>query len=182
MKIIILSIKLLFFTYLGYLFYFLIDGYDPTSVSYRPPFAIFVLDIINLFVHEAGHFFFQIFGRWIYFLGGSLLQVLLPLALVIVTWRQNVRNVSYAVFWLGQSLINVSVYIQDAPFRKLRLIAKGLIHDWNWLLSNNLELAEPIGLAIYFIGLFICFAGIVSGIIFAILSYRDYTDKIEFED
>lgn len=182
MKYFLLAIKLIFFAYLGYLFYFLIDGYDPTSFVYKPPFAIWVLDTINLFIHEAGHFFFKIFGRWVYFLGGSLFQVLLPLALVIVTLRQNVRNVSYAAFWLGQSLINVSVYIQDAPFRKLRLIAKGLIHDWNWLLSGNLELAEPIGLTVYYLGLLICFAGVLSGVIFAIISYQNYTDKIVFED
>lgn len=182
MKIIILSIKLLIFAYLGYLLYFFIDGYNPASYPYKPPFAIFVLDLVNLFIHEAGHFFFKIFGRWVYFLGGSLFQVLLPLALVIVTWRQNVWNVSYAAFWLGESLINVSVYIQDAPFRKLRLIAKGLIHDWNWLLSGNLELAEPLGLAVYYIGIIICFAAIVAGITFAIISYKAYQDKFVFTD
>jgi hypothetical protein len=181
MKNILLAIKLIFFGYLGYLFYFLIAGYDPASASYRPPFTILVLDLINLFIHEAGHFFFKIFGRWVYILGGSLFQVLLPLALVIVTWRQNVRNVSYAAFWLGESLVNVSVYIQDAPFRKLRLIAKGLIHDWNWLLSGNLELAEPIGLAVYYLGLLICFMGIASGVVSVIISYRSFNDNFDID-
>jgi hypothetical protein len=180
MKNFLLGIKVLFFLYLAYLWYFLLTGYNPAVMSYNPPISIFGLDMVNLFVHEAGHFFFKIFGRWMYILGGSLFQILLPLALVIVTWKQNVRNVSFAAFWLGESMVNVSVYIQDAPFRKLHLIAKGLIHDWNWLLLDNLELAEPLGLAVYYMGIFICFAAIVAGIIFAIISYKTYQDTIDY--
>lgn len=78
---------------------------------------------MNLYIHEAGHFFFKIFGRWMYFLGGSLFQCLIPLALLIVTARQNPSYTGYAGLWLGENLI----------------------HDWNWLLSNNLVIAEPLG-------------------------------------
>jgi hypothetical protein len=112
-------------------------------------------------------------------LGGSLFQVLLPLALVITTWRSSKSFVFLPLFWVGESMINVSVYIQDAPYRKLHLIAKGLIHDWNWLLSNNLELAEPLGLAVYYSGLLLCFAGLIAGVAFAIISYQNYSDKVE---
>lgn len=178
MKYVIFGIKTVFLAYFTYLLYFLATGYNPVSLSYNPPFPIFVIDLINLFIHEAGHFFFKIFGRWIYFLGGSLFQVLLPLALVIVTCRQNVRHLTLPAFWLGESMINVSVYIQDASYMKLRLIAKGLIHDWNWLLSGNLEFAEPIGLAVYYIGLLICIAAIVTGVVYAIMSLRDYQELV----
>ena len=182
MKYVLLGIKLLILSYFTYLLYFLAVGYNPVSYPYNPPFPIFVIDMINLFIHEAGHFFFKIFGRWVYFLGGSLFQVLVPLALVIVTWKKNIRTISLPTFWLGESMINVSVYIQDAPYRKLHLLAKGLIHDWNWLLSDNLELAEPLGLTVYYLGLLLCIAGVVAGVVFAVISYQKYTDNIELVD
>ena len=165
MKYFSLSIKLLGLFYLCYLFYFLLIEYNPASPSYNPPFPIFVIDLINLFIHEAGHFFFKIFGRWIYFLGGSLFQIMLPLALVVVTWRNNPRYIVLPAFWLGESMINVSVYIQDAPHKQLKLIAKGLIHDWNWLLSGNLDWAEPLGLTVFYLGIIICFCSIIYGFV-----------------
>jgi hypothetical protein len=173
MRHLLLALKLLVFLYLGYLTVYFMTGYDPTSASYRPPFVLWVLDILNLYIHEAGHFLFQVFGRWVYFLGGSLMQVLLPLALLIVSWRQNITHIGYAGFWLGENFINVSVYIKDAPYRHLRLIGQGLIHDWNWLLSGNLGAAEPLGDIVFYAGVLLCSASIVTGVYFAILSFRE---------
>jgi hypothetical protein len=158
--------------FLLYLFIFLLTGYHPENPAFRPPFLLFVLDTINLYIHEAGHFFFQFFGRWIHVIAGSLFQILLPLALWIVVFRQNREYSAFPGFWVGESMVNVSVYIQDAPHKQLRLIARGLIHDWNWLLRDNLELAEPIGEAVYIIGLFCCAVSIVAGLYFAVVVYR----------
>jgi len=173
----ILAIKLLFLAYLAYLFYQLAIVYDPASPGYRSPFALFVLDTIDLFLHEAGHFFCKPFGMFVYILGGSLFQVLLPLTLVIVTLRQNISTIAYPAFWLGQNMINVSVYVKDAPFRHLHLIGKGLIHDWNWLLLNNLEAAEPMGDALFATGLLVCLASIGGGVYFAIRKYREEQEE-----
>jgi hypothetical protein len=160
---------------LGYLFLFLLTDYHPELPSFRPPFPLFVLDTINLFVHEAGHFFFKLFGQWIHVVAGSLFQVLLPLALLVVTIRENPAFCSYPGFWVGESMINVSAYIKDAPYRQLKLIARGLIHDWNWLLSDNLDAAEPLGETVFVLGLMICAASICAGVYFAVRSYREYS-------
>jgi hypothetical protein len=176
MKYFFLTIKLIFFSYLVYLLCYLSFEYNPTLFATHPPFFLWVLDTINLFIHEAGHFFFKIFGQWIYFLGGSLFQCLVPLALVIVTLRQNPSNTIYAGFWLGENLINVSVYIKDAPFQRLHLIASGLIHDWHWLLSNNLDLAEPLGDTVCIFGIFLCAASIIMGFVYAIRDFRWYQE------
>jgi hypothetical protein len=111
---------------------------------------------------------------FVHILGGSLVQCLLPLALVIVTLRQNISHVVYPGFWLGENLLNVSVYIQDAPFRKLRLIARGLIHDWSWLLSGNLELASPLATTVSILGLVVCAASLVCGIAFAVKDFKEF--------
>ena len=64
-----------------------------------------------------------------------------------------------------------------ALLRKLHLIGKGLIHDWNWLLSNNLEAAEPLGNGVFIVGVLLCAASIIVGIIFAVRDYRWFEDK-----
>ncbi len=164
--------KLILFGYLAYLLLYLATGYEPARRPFNPPFLIFVIDAINLYIHEAGHFFLKPFGRFIEFLGGSLFQCLLPLALVLVSWRQNVRTAPYGLFWLGENLVNISVYIKDAPYKKLRLIAPGLTHDWNWLLNGDPDVAEPLGTCVFVLGLIGCTIAIGLGIYFAIGAYR----------
>ena len=39
-----------------------------------------ILDTFNLLIHEAGHIVFMPFGHTLSFMGGSLLQCLMPLA------------------------------------------------------------------------------------------------------
>jgi hypothetical protein len=172
MKTLLLTVKLLIWGYLSYLLVFLGTSYHPENAAYSPPFLLFVIDTINLFVHEAGHFFFKLFGQWVYVMGGSMFQVLLPLALVIVTWRQNVGQIGFPAFWMGESMVNVSVYIRDAPYKKLHLIARGLIHDWNWLLSGNFEAAEPLGDVVFGLGILVCSAAVAFGVYFAIQTFR----------
>ena len=37
-----------------------------------------MIDNADLVIHEAGHFFFRFFGSYIYTLGGTLMQIILP--------------------------------------------------------------------------------------------------------
>lgn len=177
MRILLLVFKGLLVLYACYILVILATEYAPGQRPSNPPFFLFVMDTINLFIHEAGHFFARPFGRLIYVLGGSLMQVLLPLAFLIVTWRQNVRQAPFVGFWVGESMINVSVYIADAPYRKLKLIAQGLTHDWNWLLSDNLEAAEPLATIVYGIGMLICIGAVVGFSILAVQAYRESTES-----
>lgn len=173
MSTFVLTLKLLFCAFLCYLLVFLLTGYDPASPGFRPPFVLWVLDTINLFIHEAGHLFLRPFGMFVHILGGSLVQVALPAALLAVTWRQNIGQIGYAGFWVGQSMINVSVYIQDAPVRKLRLIARGVIHDWAWLLNGNPEWAALLGGVVYWTGILICAASVGALAVLALRAYRE---------
>jgi hypothetical protein len=170
MSTLFLTLKLLVYLYLTYLLYYLIVEYTPSRPA---PFAIFVIDTIDLFIHEAGHFFTKIFGQFIYILGGSLFQILIPALLVFATWRQQASHIAWPGFWLGENFINVSIYIRDAPYRHLRLIARGLIHDWNWLLSGNLEAAEPLADIVFIAGILTCAASIAAGIYYAIRTFRE---------
>ena len=167
--------------YLGRLLFFLSTGYSPAGPGYDPPFVISILDTINLFIHEAGHFFFKPFWMWLEILSGSLVQVLIPLTLLIVTFRENPASSVYPGFWLGESMINVSAYIRDAPYMKLKLIARGLIHDWNWLIRSNEQTASLLGGAVFGIGILVIVASIAFGVYYIIRSFRE-GQEIRTED
>jgi len=173
MKHFALVFRLLVLGYLAYLLMFLATGYEPVLPGFRPPFAIWLVDTINLYIHEAGHFFLRPFGQYIHVLGGSLMQVLIPAVFLVVTWRQSPWQIGYAGFWVGENMVNVSVYIQDAPFRKLHLIGKGLIHDWWWLLGGEESVSAPLSEAVFVLGIAVCGTAIAGGVFYAIKAYRE---------
>ncbi|MBP1678613.1 MAG: hypothetical protein H6Q29_524 [Bacteroidetes bacterium] len=176
MRIALLAGKLLLWSYLLYILWFLATSYDPSDpAGFDPPFLLFVLDWVTLFIHEAGHLVFSLLGQWMHMIGGSVFQVLVPMALTIVSFRQNPSHTPLPLFWTGESMVNLSVYIADAPYRQLKLIAKGLIHDWNWLLSDNLEAAGPLSDAVFGLGIALCVAAIGGGVYFAVRTFRDGT-------
>lgn len=110
------------------------------------------LDFIDLLIHEPGHLIFSLFGQFAQFLGGTLLQILLPLSMAILFFIKGSKYWSQLfLFWLGHNFINISVYVDDANKMKLKII--GGAHDWNWILNRIglIEFAEEIGLI--FVGL-----------------------------
>ena len=97
-----------------------------------------LIDNADLVIHEAGHFFFMFFGKFIYTLGGTLMQVILPSLIVWYFFRNNYKTgVQISLLWLGQNLLNISVYAADARAMKLPLFGGSHVyHDWNYILSN----------------------------------------------
>ena len=97
-----------------------------------------LLDNIDLVIHEAGHFFFMLFGKFIYTLGGTLMQIILPSIIAAYFFRNNYRTgVQFGLLWLGQNFINISVYSADAQARQLPLLGGNKVyHDWHYLLSE----------------------------------------------
>lgn len=97
-----------------------------------------LLDNIDLVIHEAGHFFFSLFGKFIYTLGGTLMQIILPSIIAGYFFRNNYRTgVQFGLLWLGQNFINISVYSADAQARKLPLLGGNKVyHDWHYMLGE----------------------------------------------
>ena len=97
-----------------------------------------LLDNIDLVIHEAGHFFFSFFGKFIYTLGGTLMQVILPSVIVFFFFRNNYRTgVQFGLLWLGQNFINISIYAADARARKIPLLGGNKVyHDWHYILGE----------------------------------------------
>ena len=64
------------------------------------------LHLVNLPFHEAGHVLFSPFGQFMMTLGGSLLQVAVPIvcAVVFLTKTRDPFAASAAAWWAGQNL------------------------------------------------------------------------------
>jgi hypothetical protein len=97
-----------------------------------------LLDNVDLVIHEAGHFFFILFGKFIYTLGGTLMQIILPSIIAVYFLRNNYRTgTQFGLLWLGQNFVNISVYAADAQARKLPLLGgEKVYHDWHYLLGE----------------------------------------------
>ena len=108
-----------------------------------------LIDNADLVIHEAGHFFCMFFGKFIYTSGGTLMQIALPSLIVWYFFRNNYKTgVQVSLLWLGQNLINISVYAADASAMKLPLLGGNHVyHDWHYLLSqlNILEYDFVVG-------------------------------------
>ena len=124
-----------------------------------------LMDNIDLVIHEAGHVFFSLFGKFIYTLGGTLMQVIIPLIIAVFFFRNSYKTgVQFALLWLGQNIINISVYAADARSQKLPLLGGNKVyHDWNYMLNSIglLNFDQIIGyiffgiaIAVFFISVF----------------------------
>jgi len=97
-----------------------------------------LIDNADLVIHEAGHLFFKFFGKYIYTLGGTLMQIILPSIIFFYFFRSEYRTgMQFSSLWLGQNFINISVYAADAQARRLPLLGgNSVYHDWHYLLSE----------------------------------------------
>lgn len=131
------------------------------------------IDYLNLLIHEGGHGIFKFFGKFIYTLGGTITQILIP-SMFVVYYIKNSKRFMAQVFliWLGENFMNISVYAADAQSQILPLIGgKKVYHDWTYILSE-------IGILHYdyLIGQFFYYSGILIFLIALLmpLFMRDY--------
>jgi hypothetical protein len=123
---------------------------------------------IFLFIHEGGHFLFSFFGHTLYILGGSFWQIMFPAISFAIAVRNRSHFIApFALFWVGTNMMDVSLYMRDAPVRMLPLLGghKGW-HDW-WNLFSQWGMLDSAGTwadVFYFVGLFVSIAAIGGGI------------------
>jgi hypothetical protein len=99
---------------------------------------------VNLIFHEAGHVLFAPFGEFMAVLGGSLMQLLVPLVCGIALLKKGEPfGAAFALWWTGQNLLDLAPYINDARSGNIVLLG-GVTgsedpqrHDW-WNILNSL--------------------------------------------
>ena len=178
---------------------FLIWGFsffDETNFAVDPNGAgDSFLHNINLVFHEAGHLIFGFFGNFIRVFGGTLMQCLIPLIVMVQFLRQKDNfEASVGLWWFGQNFIDVSPYIYDAWDRKLILLGGGTgretnSHDWYYLLkaTDSLESYARIASFVGNLGkLILLFSFIWGGVIlykkFLVLKSNGFKKQWDHED
>ena len=114
---------------------------------------------IDLVIHEAGHTIAFFLPRFLYVLAGSALQVILP-AVCAWTFLKQRQPGSFAValFWTGESVTDVAIYMADAKKLALPLLGGDSTgHDWHYLLGQLglLNRAQGLGRLTFGLGIVI---------------------------
>ena len=128
------------------------------------PYQWHLIDGANLLIHEAGHVIFMPFGEYLMIAGGSLLQVIMPAVFVFYFfYNGKVYSAALVMLWVGESLLNVSVYAGDSIKMQLPLLGgQDSVHDWNYLLDRaGLLAATPkIAMLIRLAGTLVILSGL----------------------
>jgi hypothetical protein len=121
------------------------------------------LHLPNLVFHEAGHLIFSPLGQFMTVLGGSLMQVLIPVVAAVAFIRQQQPfGAAICVWWAGQNLVDLAPYIADARALQLMLLggktgAEVEGHDWEFILTRLrlLHRDQAIGRIVHAAGMII---------------------------
>ena len=95
---------------------------------------------IDLAIHEIGHILWAPLGEFMGFAGGTLTQLLAPVAAGAVLYRQrDWFGVSFAIAWVGINCFEIATYAGDALTRQLPLVSPTTgtpEHDWTYMLAR----------------------------------------------
>ena len=121
------------------------------------------LHLPDLVFHEAGHLIFSPLGQFMTVLGGSLMQVLVPVVCAIAFVRQEQPfGAAICVWWAGQNLVDLAPYIADARALQIVLLggrtgAEVEGHDWEFILTRLrlTHLDQAIGRVTHALGILV---------------------------
>jgi len=141
------------------------------------------MHLINLPFHEAGHIIFSPFGEFMRFFGGTLGQLLMPVICMgsLLLFQRDPFGASVALWWTGQSFMDIAPYIDDA--RRLELTLLGGVtgkdfpesHDWLNILAPHGWIKYDHALAgfSYKLGIALMLAAFLWGGYVLFLQYRN---------
>lgn len=116
------------------------------------------LHLVNLPFHEAGHIVFGFAHPLITSIGGTLMQLLIPLtcAGVLLLRQQDGFGAAVALWWFGENFIDIAPYIKDASVGELPLLGGNVgkeapygFHDWEFILTETGLIAHDAKLALF---------------------------------
>ena len=127
------------------------------------------MHLVNLPFHEAGHIVFMPFGDFMMSLGGSLLQLLVPLvcAWTFLIQQHDPFAASVCIWWTGESLLDLAPYIDDARSLQLMLLGGPASevegHDWEAILTalGWLHLDHSLATAVWWVGATLMIAALI---------------------
>jgi hypothetical protein len=128
------------------------DGFSPvsrgTAIGWGAVFALFlvyaalnsggflILDYANLMIHEVGHPAFGWAGYYTMILGGTLMELIVPLACTLVFIRRGETTaVAATMFWTFENLLYIAAYMADARRSAIPLVGADE-SDWTILFTH----------------------------------------------
>ncbi len=132
------------------------------------------ISAVDLIFHEAGHFVFMPFGMMLGILGGTLMQIFVPGVLLgYFVKRKDYYASAVMLWWLGENLTNISIYVSDANAQALVLLGDGG-HDWFMLLNmwGILPHDKLIGDLLWHSGVMLILTGIMWALMYSHKSVR----------
>ena len=137
-----------------------------------------ILDNFNLLIHKSGHVVFSVFGNTMHLWGGTLLQCIAPIIIIMSFWHfKQTAGLAFSGIWLGENFLFISRYILDAfPMKRTLPGCPEGIHDWNVILGNMgvLSIYKFIGGIVLALGWLIM---ITSAVWYSLMWYLNYEDK-----
>ena len=138
------------------------------------PGFVMLLDHANLLFHEAGHPIVGLFSQRLEPYGGSIGQLVFPIALAVSFWRKGqALPFAAALIWFFENWLNIAHYMADARALQLPLVGGG-DHDWNTIFSRWRLL--PYDLQIAGIVKTIGWIGIVVAMVWG--AWRGWQDRV----
>jgi hypothetical protein len=137
-----------------------------------------LIDALNLGIHEAGHLVFTPFGMFIYMLGGTIGQLSVPIAFAgYFGYTKRWDALLFCLWWIGENLVNISVYMRDAIAQELPLFGGG-IHDWGWIFTelNLLDQSAMIADIVHLIALLFLFSSLFGFVGLIFVQFRKQGD------
>lgn len=99
-----------------------------------------IADLLWLVIHEGGHLVFSPLGKFLGILGGTLLQLAVPLGFTFYfALKRHLPASALCLFFFFENFLGISVYMADAHKMELPLVSTGsgdTIHDWYYLFSS----------------------------------------------
>lgn len=163
--------------------YYSIKVIDLTLEAFNDPDADWgILHLVNLIFHEAGHLIFIFFGDFITALGGTLMQLIIPIICMITLLNKtnDPFGGSTCFWWIGENFLDISIYMNDAERMWLPLLGGRFgysspygTHDWNYILNelSVLIYCQIFAKIIFCIGILIMLLSIIWGIFLLLNQY-----------
>ena len=154
-----------------------INGFNDPDI----PFSF--LHNVDLIFHEAGHLIFSFFGDLITALGGTMMQLLIPMICMYALLVKSKDPFGGAIcfWWIGENFLDISIYMNDAERMWLPLLGGRFGHsspygvqDWNYILNelNILEYCQIFSKVVFVFGFLIMLVSLIWALILLINHYN----------
>jgi hypothetical protein len=100
-----------------------------------------MIDLVFIPIHEGGHLLFGYFGHALMIAGGTILQLLVPLALAAYfCFKRQIAGTVFCLFCFFEQFLPIATYMADARAQELPLLTVGnpefVEHDWFAMFSS----------------------------------------------